>query len=177
ACAGRGGGVAGTDARGGGGEALGGRLRPPAGAPRSRTGLGRGAGPGPPPAEMHLEAGNLPPVVIGDDLALEPDVGDLDAGTGVRAAVDVQGDGLVEEWLEIAQPLLELGDRPGRRRLGLDDRELAELDPRAGHGGATEDARGCGEAERGGPVEEGVDALRVEVEDDDLLVGGEPDPP
>src|SRR5699024_971585 len=44
------------------------------------------------PADVDLKAGNLPPVVGGHDLALEPDVGRLDAGAGVRASVEVEAD-------------------------------------------------------------------------------------
>ena len=43
-------------------------------------------------AEVDLEALDLVAVGIGDELALEPDVGDLDAGAGVGAAVEVHGD-------------------------------------------------------------------------------------
>ena len=42
-----------------------------------------------------------------DELALQADVGDLDAGAGVRAAVHVDGDRLVE----VRQPLLQLVDQ------------------------------------------------------------------
>ena len=39
--------------------------------------------------EVHLEPLDVVAVVVGDELALEPDVGDLDPGAGVRAAVEV----------------------------------------------------------------------------------------
>src|SRR5690242_21599155 len=39
-------------------------------------------------AQMHLEAFDGIAVAVVDHLALEPDVGDLDAGARVRAAVD-----------------------------------------------------------------------------------------
>ena len=43
-------------------------------------------------AQVHLEALDLVAVRAGHQLALEPDVGDLDPGAGVGAAVDVDGD-------------------------------------------------------------------------------------
>ena len=49
-----------------------------------------------PATEVDLEPLDLVPVVVQDQLALEPDVGDLGSGAGVRAAVDVDGDGGVE---------------------------------------------------------------------------------
>ena len=65
-------------------------------------------------AEVHLEALDLLAVGVGDQLALEADVGDLDAGAGVRAAVDVDGDRRVE----VGQPALQLA-RSGRRPRAL----------------------------------------------------------
>ena len=49
-----------------------------------------------PAAQVHLEALDLLAAVVGDDHALETDVGDLGAGAGVRAAVDVDGERHVE---------------------------------------------------------------------------------
>ena len=40
-------------------------------------------------AEVHLEALDVVAVVVEDELALEADVGDLDAGARVGAAVEV----------------------------------------------------------------------------------------
>ena len=64
-----------------------------------------------PAAEVHLEALDLVAVGVQDELALEADVGDLDAGARVGAAVDVDGERLVE----VGQPALELVDRAWRR--------------------------------------------------------------
>ena len=64
-----------------------------------------------PAAEVDLETLDLVAVGVGDDLALETDVGDLDAGAGVRAAA--------LRWTVIGpsrsisgQPLLELVHQP-----------------------------------------------------------------
>ena len=62
-------------------------------------------------AEVHLEALGLLPVGVGDEHALEADVGHLDAGAGVGAAVDVDRERVVEG----GQPVLELGDQRRRR--------------------------------------------------------------
>ena len=58
-------------------------------------------------------------------------------GRSCWAAVDVDPDRLVE----VRQPLLELRVEVLGVLLGLDDRELAELQARAGHGPAAEGAR------------------------------------
>ena len=87
---------------------------------------------------MHLKAGHLL-AVDRDDLALEADVRDLDAGAGVRAAVDGQGDAPLE--VGVRQTRVELGRYARRQLLGLHDRELAELQPGAGQGRAGEGAR------------------------------------
>ena len=107
-------------------------------------------------AEVHLEAGLLL-AVDRDDHALEADVGDLDAGAGVGAAVDVQGDRGVERR-DVGEPALELGDRRGGGGLGLDDRELAELDAGARHRVPAERARRDRQAEVVEAGDEGVDA-------------------
>ena len=81
-------------------------------------------------AEVHLEALDLVAVVVEHQLALEADVGDLGAGAGVGAAVDVDGD----RGVEVGEAALELGDQVAGAVLGVDDGELAELDAGAGHG-------------------------------------------
>src|SRR5258705_445677 len=45
------------------------------------------------PSQVDLEALDLLAAGVGDELALQADVGGLDAGAGVRAAVDVDGQG------------------------------------------------------------------------------------
>ena len=62
-------------------------------------------------AEVHLEALDLVAVVVEDELALEADVGDLDARARVGAAVDVDRD----RGVELGDALLELGDELARR--------------------------------------------------------------
>ena len=123
-------------------------------------------------AEVHLEALDLVAVGVEHQLALEADVGDLGAGAGVRAAVDVDGDRRVE----VGEPPLELGDEVAGAVLGVDDRELAELDAGAGHRVA---AASCdGRAER--PIaSRPVDAasstpVGVDADQHDLLVRREP---
>src|SRR5690349_2797244 len=88
-------------------------------------------------AEVHLEALDHLTGVVADHRALEADVGGLEPGAGVRAAVDVDRDRRVE----LRQPLLQVGVEVLGVLLGLDDRELAELQPRAGHRAAPECAR------------------------------------
>src|SRR3954447_12779610 len=90
-----------------------------------------------PAAEVDLEALDLAPVGARHQLSLEPDVGHLDPGTGVGAAVEVDGDGGLQR-AEARLQLIDQGRRPG---LGLHDRELAELDPRAGQNGPTPGVR------------------------------------
>ena len=90
-------------------------------------------------AEMHLEAELGLTVRAGQDLALQTDVGGLDPGAGVRAAVDVQADRPIQGY--VGQPLLESVDHGCCRALGLDEGELAVLDTGAGQGGSPEWAR------------------------------------
>ena len=55
--------------------------------------------------EVDLEALDLVAVVVENQLALEPDVGDLDPGARVGTAVDVDAD----RGVEVGDALLELG--------------------------------------------------------------------
>src|SRR5918992_5071050 len=88
-------------------------------------------------AEVHLEGVDLRTVRLAYEAAHQPDVGDLEARTGVWAAVDIDSDRLVE----VRHAVLQLAIEPVRALLGLDDGELAELDPRAGHGAPPQRAR------------------------------------
>src|SRR5829696_1904338 len=88
------------------------------------------------PAEVHLEALHHLAVRIADHRALEADVGGLEPGAAVRAAVDVDAD----RHVEVGEPLLELRVEVLRVLLGLDDRQFAELEAGAGHGAAAEGA-------------------------------------
>src|SRR5690606_3879765 len=65
-------------------------------------------------AEVDLETLHAVAVGVGDGLALEADVGDLGAGTGVRAAVQRDLDGHVE----VADAFLQLVDKLDGPRLG-----------------------------------------------------------
>src|SRR5215468_11788588 len=71
-------------------------------------------------AQVHLES-----LAAVHGRALEPDVGDLEPGAGVGAAVDVDADGGVEAGQAPLQLLMQVR----RALLGLHDGELAELDP------------------------------------------------
>src|SRR5215212_20340 len=88
-------------------------------------------------AQVHLEALDHLAVGVADHRALEPDVGGLESGAAVRAAVDVDAD----RHIEVGQPLLQLRVQVLRVLLGLDDRELAELQAGASHRAAAEGAR------------------------------------
>ena len=87
---------------------------------------------------MHLVAGHLL-AVDRDELALEADVGGLDARARVGAAVDVEADRMRQ--LELLETLLEVEHGRRRVRLRLDDRELAELDAGARDRAAADEAR------------------------------------
>src|SRR5919202_1648088 len=54
-----------------------------------------------PPTQMHLEAFDLVALRVGDQLALEPNIGDLDPGTRVGAAVEVHRHWSVQGGLKI----------------------------------------------------------------------------
>src|SRR5690606_21424059 len=84
------------------------------------------------------------------------------------AAVDVQAERL--ERAEVAEPLLELRDRGGGRRLGLDDRELAVLDAGARDGAPTERAGAGLEAELGEAGDQGLDLVLRDVQHEQLLL-------
>ena len=83
--------------------------------------------------EVYLESGG----VAVEQLALETDVGGLDASAAVRAAVEVDGQRCLQRRV-IREPLLELTDQRGCGVLGVHKGELAELDAGARHGCATE---------------------------------------
>ena len=100
------------------------------------------------------------------ELALETDVGDLDPGAGVRAAVDVDGDAGCRARRAGVSSSSTTRCRLG---LGLDDGELAELDAGAGHHRAPEGVRPGRQAELLGPGDQGVDPVRRDVEDQHLL--------
>src|SRR5665213_4044819 len=76
-------------------------------------------------AEVHLIPANLLTRGVGDERSLQTDVGNLEPRARVRTAVDVDRHGAVE----VRQPPFEFVDECHRAVLGLDDRELAELDP------------------------------------------------
>ena len=126
-------------------------------------------------ADVDLEAGDLFAVVGGDDLAFEADVGGLDAGAGVRAAVEVEAD-RVGQLVDVGEALLEARDGVDGGLLGFDDREFAEFDAGAGHHGAAEEVLAAGQADLVELGDDVVDFVFGDVEQEDLLVRGEPDP-
>src|SRR6476646_5339714 len=83
-------------------------------------------------AQVDLEALDGVIAVV-HHLALESDVGDLDAGARVGAAVDVDGDRHVELRVDVLEPLLQLGHQHLSPVTGLGERQLAVLDAGAGH--------------------------------------------
>src|SRR5262249_18396442 len=123
-------------------------------------------------AEVDLEPLDVVAVSVRHELTLEPDVGDLDARAGVRAAVEVNRDRSVE----FRNPLLELCDELSGATLRLDDPELAELDARACHGRPTPGARSRRQPEVLHGFDQGVDLGLVDVEDHELLVRRRADP-
>ncbi len=76
--------------------------------------------------------------------------------------------------VERGKRAFEMVDGGCRDSLGLDDRELAELDPGAGHGASTELARPRVKAERSQAVAERLDPVFCDVEHDQLLLCGQP---
>src|SRR5699024_9415046 len=125
-------------------------------------------------ADVDLEAGYLLAIVFVDYLALETDVGGLDPGAGVRAAVEVEADRVRQ--VETVQTLLELRDGICGGLLGLDDREFAVFDAGAGHRRPPEQVLAARQAQG---VESGHDRIDVgllDVEQQDLLVRGGPQP-
>src|SRR5271156_1707527 len=84
-------------------------------------------------AEVDLEALDRPAITVVDHLALESDVGDLDAGARVRAPVDVERDRHVEHGVDVSQALLQVGHQRLCPDSCFGERQLAELDTGAGH--------------------------------------------
>ena len=120
-------------------------------------------------AQVHLESLDRPVAVV-DHLALEPDVGDLDARAGVRAAVDVDRDRHVELGVDVLEPLLQLGHQHLRALAGLGERQLAVLDAGAGHQVPAPVRRPRRQAEGVEVGDELVELVVGHVEDDQLLV-------
>src|SRR5512132_2701569 len=123
-------------------------------------------------AQVDLEALDLPTLLIGDDHSLEADIRDLEASARVGAAVHVDGQRLGE----VGQPTLELVDEPHCSGLGFDDRELAVLDPGAGHRLPAKGAGSGGESQRFHGRDQGLDLVLCQVEHEQLLLGSCPDP-
>ena len=124
-------------------------------------------------AQMHLEALNRTITVV-NHLALEPDVGDLDAGAGVRAAVDVDRDRDVELRIDVLEPLLQVGHQALCAHPRLGEAQLAVLDAGAGHQVAPPMRRPRRQAERLQRADHAVELVVGHVEDDQFLVRGEP---
>lgn len=73
-------------------------------------------------------------------MPFKPDVRGLDAGTGVGAAVDVQGQGVRQLAAvgQVREAAFQFGDGGGGSDLGLHDGQLAVFDAGAGDGAAAE---------------------------------------
>ena len=121
-------------------------------------------------SEMQLEAEHLL-VAAARERALQADVGDLVLGARVRAAVHVDA----HRRLEVAHPILEVGDDPRRDLLGLADREPAELDAGARDRLPAERARAHRRAGRGHLGRRLLDVLVRHVEHEHVLPVREPD--
>ena len=78
--------------------------------------------------------------------------------------------------VELVETLLEIEHGGGRVRLGLDDRELAELDAGARDRAAADEARPRREPELVEAGDERLDAVLGDVEDHELLVRGRAQP-
>src|SRR6185437_10508764 len=125
------------------------------------------------PAQVHLVDLDVLAVGAARDRALEPDVGDLEPGARVGAAVDRDAHRLGE----VRQPPLQLAVELLRPGLGLDDRQLAELDAGAGQRALPERARVHRQVVGGKLGDQRVRAVPGDVQDDQLLLGGGPDAP
>ena len=124
-----------------------------------------------PAAQVHLEALDVVAVGVQRPDALEPDVGHLDARARVGAAVDVDR----ERQVVLGQPGLELVDQVGARapssRRWRACRTRRRCRPSCCGGTAT--ASSTSSPMPSSPATSVVDADRVDVEDDDLLLGRE----
>ena len=126
-------------------------------------------------AQMDLEALGTPAVAVLDHLALEPDVGDLNAGARVRAAVDVDRDRYVECCVEVGQALFEFGNEYLGTLAGFGEGQLAELDSAAGHQVSPPVRRCRRQAQCIQAGDQFIEPVVGHVQDDQLLVRGEPD--
>src|SRR5262249_45789844 len=113
--------------------------------------------------QVHLEA-----LAAVHDRPLQPDVGDLEPGAGVGAAVDVDAD----RGVEAGQPPVKFGVEVLRPLLGLHDRQLAELDAGAGHRAPAERRRAHLQVTRGEFLGQLADPAPGHVEDQQLLLRG-----
>ena len=117
------------------------------------------------PAEVDLEALHPVAVGVGDDLPLQADVGDLGAGAGVGAAVE----GDAQRHVEVAEALLQLADQLDGAGAGGDQRQLAELQARAGDDPAAERRRFRRQAQLVQLGEERIQLVVGDVEKHQLL--------
>src|SRR5262249_7150907 len=84
-------------------------------------------------AQVHLEALDRAALAVVDHLAFEPDVGDLNSRTRIRAAVDVNCDRHVEPRVDVVEPAFEFGHQSLCPAPGFGKRQLTELDSGARH--------------------------------------------
>ena len=80
------------------------------------------------------------------------------------------------QLVDVGEALLEARDGVDGGLLGFDDREFAEFDAGAGHHGAAEEVLAAGQADLVELGDDVVDFVFGDVEQEDLLVRGEPDP-
>ena len=122
-------------------------------------------------AEVHLEALDLLAGLV-DQLALEADVGDLDAGARVGAAVDVDGDRLVEVGSRRSSSSIRCAARAFVSTIASlqNSMPVQAIVPRRNVLGRDV------QAERLQPVDQRLDLVRGDVEHDQLLLDGQPDP-
>ena len=78
-------------------------------------------------AQMHLEAFDVAALAVFDHLAFESDVGDLDPGARVRAAVEVDGDRNIQGGVEVRQSLFEFGNQMLRPVAGFGEGQACSI--------------------------------------------------
>ena len=116
-------------------------------------------------------------VAVVDHLALEPDVGDLDARARVRAAVDVDRDRHVELGVDVLEPLLQFGDQHLRAACGSRRTTACRTRCRCRPSGSCASATATTAARvRRARATSSSSLSSAHVEDDQLLVRREPDP-
>src|SRR5205807_1029854 len=125
-------------------------------------------------AQVHLKPFDGSAVAVVDHLALEADIRNLNAGTRVRAAVDIDGDWHVQLGVDVFEPTLELGHQHLRTPASVGEGQLAEFDPTAGHQVSAPMRRSRRQAKGVQARDQLLEFVVGHIEDDELLVGSEP---